>query len=120
MSTVNPNDLTVLSSVQMASSFSSAWLPLVSNQSFAFQAVWTGSPVGNFTLESSCDTVANETVTLPTHSDTIAGSSHAAGGAAGSFSWYYNQGTVPFNWVRCVYTAASGSGLLTSLTFNGK
>ncbi len=120
MSTTNVNDQTLLANHSMATSFTSAWVPLIANVSFSMQAVWTGSPTGTMILQSSCDTASNEINILPVNPDTIIGSSYSVAGAAGSNTWAYNLGVVPFNWVRFSYTAASGTGNLTSLTFNGK
>lgn len=78
------------------------------------QATWTGSPVGNFTLETSADQ-GNQNVYPPTgitNWSTYTGSSQAAGGAGGSFSWRIIQS--PSRWVRLVFTFTSGTGSVSA------
>lgn len=117
---INPNDQTIATGVSLAVNYTSPWIPLIRNVSYSFQATWTGSPVGNFSLQSSDDSAANISVT-PTNPSTVAGSTSAAGGAAGDLTIaYQGAGPVPYNWVRFLYTSTSGTGTLTSLTFNGK
>lgn len=116
---LNPNDQILLTGRSMASSFTSPWIPIYKNIVFAFQAIWTGAPVGNFGLQFSCDSVANTAVT-PTNVIPYAASLSAAGGAAGSLIITYEPTQVAVNWVQFFYTSTSGTGLLTSLTFNGR
>lgn len=104
----------------MGASFVSAPIPIIANITFAFQAVWTGTPTGIFTLQASCDTAQDIINILPTNWDPIAGASSPAGGLAGSLIFSYQGNNVPYNWVQFVYTRTSGSGNLVSLTFNGR
>lgn len=82
----------------------------------SIQAVWTGSPTGNFTIETSCDVGAVDPHTgLPTginNWDTYTGSTVAAGGAAGSNTFRIN--VLPDRWVRLKYTHSSGTGTLNA------
>lgn len=118
MAIVNPNDQTIFTNKSLGSSFVSPAIALTGNTSYSFQAFWTGSPVGNFYIQGSDDTAANIANILPVNFTTIV--SQAAGGAASSWLISYDGGKVPYNWVQFGYTFTSGSGTLTSLTFNGK
>lgn len=84
----------------------------------AVQAVWTGTPVGDFTIETSCD-VGNidPTTGLPdsgsiTNWVLYSGSTQAAGGGDGMFIWRLT--TVPDRWVRLKYTRTSGTGTVNA------
>ncbi len=97
--------------------------PITISQAFGFsvQVFWTGTPVGNWTLQGSCDAgyiEANGTVTGVSHWSTIANSTVAAGGAAGDFVVNY-EGSY-FRWVRVVYTASSSTGTITSAVLTTK
>ena len=68
----------------------------------AIQAVYTGSPVGDLTLEASNDkvtwtTVANSTVAV-----------------SGASSAMWNIQNCGYSWLRLVYTRTSGTGSLTA------
>jgi hypothetical protein len=86
------------------------------NYMCAIQAVWTGSPTGTFSIETSCDEgkidPATNTVTGITNWTFYDGSDQAAGGAAGQFVWRIN--VLPEKWVRLKYTYSSGSGTVTA------
>lgn len=98
------------------------------NQAFAFsiQAVWTGAPVGNFTIEVSNDIVPLAAITgNPVGPDpaanvvnwsTYTGSSVPAGGAPGNWTWISQLG--PYKWVRLAYTSTSGTGTLNASFFS--
>lgn len=80
-----------------------------------FQAVWTGSPVGNLYVQTSNDvgqTLPDGTVTGLTNWTTYTGSVQAAGGSAGDFAWYI--WAAGFKWARLAYTFTSGSGTLNA------
>lgn len=85
---------------------------------FAVQAVWTGTPTGTFKLQASCDTPPNQSQVANggpdpiTHWDDIANSSYAVGGSAGSYTWNFNGSF--YNYMRLVYTNASGTGTVTA------
>jgi hypothetical protein len=75
---------------------------------FSIQAVWTGSPVGTLSLQSSADGV---------NWDTIANSSQAINGA-GHFTWNYTGAFFPY--VQLVYSKTSGTGTLNAtLSYKG-
>ena len=69
---------------------------------YAAFAAWTGTPVGNFHLEGSNDN---------TNWATIANSTVAAGGAAGSNMW--NMYLQEYRYVRLVYVNGSSTGTVT-------
>lgn len=96
--------------------------PILMKQEYicSIQAVWTGTPVGNFTIETTCDVGSVESdgsVTGLTNWDTYTGSTQAAGGGSGSFTWRLNS--VPDAWVRLKYTRSSSTGSVTA-RFNAK
>lgn len=109
-------------SVTMNASFNSAALQLYQMYGFSIQAVWTGTPNGTFKLQCSSDPVTqiNTPPVAPTNWSDVATSSQAVS-AAGDYTW--NVFEVMYNWVRLVYTDASGgssTAVLTSAVFNGK
>jgi hypothetical protein len=90
---------------------------------YSIQMVWTGSPIGNFTLEVSNDSGPYEGVITPSSPgvvnwDTYVGSTVAAG--AGSGSWLYDVTLTGVRWVRLVYTATASVGSLVSARLNPK
>jgi hypothetical protein len=116
----NANDRTLLAGIQMNQSFVSEPVILIRNNTYCFQAQWTGVPVGNFSLQSSCDSAEDPVNDPPVTFIPINGALSPAGGAAGTLIFSYQQAPVPYNWVQFVYTYNTGSGLLVSLKFNGK
>lgn len=103
----------------MATSFNlpPVWLGHIDN--FSVQLIFTGAPIGTFTLQ-----VSNDVGNLPngtgiqsnqeggiTNWSTVADSAIAVNGAGDCFYNFRNSG---FNWVRVVYTATSSTGTLTS------
>lgn len=90
---------------------------------YSIQIVWTGAPVGTFTLEVSNDAGPNEPYLTPTNPgvvnwSTYTGSAVAAGGGTGVWTWDVTLSSV--RWVRLVYTRTSGTGSLTSVKLNPK
>lgn len=87
----------------------------------SIQAVWTGSPVGNFTVQTSNDIVPISAGSDPASNvvnwTTYTGSSSAAGGSAGDLMYVLDFS--PYAWIRLAYTSTSGTGTLNS-TFLGK
>lgn len=85
---------------------------------FAIQAFWTGSPTGTLKLQASCDSppnhsqVSNGGPDTVTHWDDIVNSSYAIAGTSGTYTWNFNGAF--FNYVRLVYTNASGTGSLSA------
>lgn len=94
---------------------------------FAVQVVFTGTPTGNFKLQSSCDSAINAVssgnyagTNLPTNWTDIANSTFNIA-AAGNVEW--NFAYPGYTWVRVVYTdtsSGSSTAIITSSTFNGK
>lgn len=72
----------------------------------AFQAVWTGSPVGIIKLQIS----ANNGVTWTD----VAGSAYSIT-TAGNVGWEYPN--IGFPLIRCLYTKTSGTGTLNVYGF---
>jgi hypothetical protein len=74
---------------------------------YAIQAVFIGTPTGTLKLQASCDPATAITPGGSPVSDwtDIADSSHAIS-IEGDFMW--NVSDVMYNWVRLVYTDASG------------
>lgn len=104
----------LFTNVSMGSTVHSDPIPIRSEPLYAIQLYWTaGSPVGNFTIEVSCDPFSstnNIVVGAPTHWTTLANSSSAAGGAAGDL--LYNVNLASYNWFRVTYTRSSDTGTL--------
>lgn len=91
--------------------------PITIAQCFGFsvQIFWTGTPVGNWSLQGSDDAgfiEPNGTVTGVSHWSTVLNSTTAAGGAAGDFVINF-EGSY-FRWFRVVYAATSSTGTITS------
>lgn len=87
-------------------------------ESYAVQVIWTGTPVGDFKLQASCDQGEDEIGTGVTNWDDISGAVQAAGGAAGSVI-INNTLTPGYNWLRLIYDRTSSTGTV-SAKFNGK
>ncbi len=94
----------IASAGSLATDFTSTVIDARYYQSVTVQLVWTGTPTGNFTLE-----VSNEEV--PTTWVTVASSTQAAGGAAGSKNYEPVGG---YAWYRVFYDSSSSTGTLTA------
>lgn len=92
----------------MGASFNSTIIPLAQVEFLSIQAIWTGSPVGNFTLQTSCDQGTDSQGDGVTNWTTYTGSSQAAGGVAGDLT--YGVTVTGDRWIRLVYTRTSGTG----------
>lgn len=92
-------------------------VPLEQIYGFAVQAIYTGTPVGTFSLQASSDAPARTPQTsnggpdTVTNWATIVGSTQAISGA-GNFMWNVSGGF--YRYVRLVYTNTSGTGTLTA------
>jgi hypothetical protein len=84
--------------------------PLDHIYGFAIQVVWTGTPVGNFSLEASCDAPTDGT--LPVNWGTLPSSSIPAGGAAGA--QIYNVSESFYKWIRIKYVGSGSSGTVNA------
>lgn len=107
---LDPN-VPIMTAVSMAASANSIVIELKQECLYAIQAVWTGSPVGDFTVETSCDAgPINPATGQPTITNwtLYTGSTLAAGGSTGSFVWRIRG--APDRWARLKYTRTSGSG----------
>jgi len=81
----------------------------------SIQAIWTGSPVGNFFIETSNDVgVLNPDGSVGglVNWTTYTGSLLVAGGVAGNWFWHIED--AGFKWVRLSYAFTSGSGTLNA------
>lgn len=85
---------------------------------YAVQLVFTGSPVGTFTVKVSCDPFpANQSgVASPSHFTLLADSDLLVSGAG---DLMYNVNECNYNWFQVIYTKTSGTGTLNG-TFNLK
>lgn len=126
MITVNsPVGLTLLaanvssSPISMAASFNTAAIWLEQDALCSIQAIWTGSPVGNLSLQTSLNpATAQNGASIPEADWTdYTDSSTAAGGAAGNVTWRVTD--VGDRWMRVVYTRTSGTGTV-NIRFNAK
>jgi hypothetical protein len=88
---------------------------------YSIQVVFTGTPTGTFKLQASCDScLIADFPNFPTNWQDITDSPFTVS-SAGDYVW--NVFDVMYNWVRVVYTDASGgtsTAVITSCTFNGK
>lgn len=110
----------IMTNVSMTASSTSDIILIKQEYMIAVQAVWTGTPAGNFTIETSCDAGALDPQTgaiLITNWVTYTSSTQAAGGGSGSFVWRFNS--IPDAWMRLKYTASSSTGTLNA-RFNAK
>lgn len=78
----------------------------------SIQAVWTGSPVGDFKIQTSDDFYTVSQSALITNWTDYTGSTQAAGGAAGNATWRIAD--AGDRWYRVVYTSTSGSGTVNA------
>lgn len=82
---------------------------------YCIQIEWTGTPVGTFKLQGSCDKGYLEpsgVVTGVTNWTDLTGFSQAAGGGVGTVQFVESQ--VGYRWVRIVYTAGSSTGTVNA------
>lgn len=97
--------------------------PLKQMYGYSIQIVVTGTPTGTFKLQASSDPASgiplSQTVSAPTNWTDITNSPYTIT-AAGNFTW--NVYDVMYNYVRLIYTDASGGTSTATLnaTFNGK
>lgn len=103
----------------LAATFKSAAIYLEQDMVVSIQAIWSGAPVGNFSLQTSCNPAQPlEGANIPESDWTdYTGSSTAAGGAAGNVTW--RVATLGDRWMRVVYTFTSGTGSVDA-RFNAK
>lgn len=109
-------DIAIFTSANMATAtLASASLPIYGMIGWAAQLFFTGSPVGTFKAQGSCNATGVPPTTDAEWSDI--GDSSQAISAAGNI--LYNYDSANFNWVRIVYTKTSGTGTLNG-RFNAK
>jgi hypothetical protein len=89
--------------VTLNTNINSANMQLLQIYGYCIQAVITGTPNGTFKLQASCDPFNNQG--LVTNWTDITSSSYTAT-TAGSYMW--NVSDSMYNWVRLVFTDASG------------
>lgn len=115
----------IATNVSMGASSKSIGIDINQEHSWSIQVVWTGAPVGDFTVEVSNDIVpVAASSTNPVGPDPAAnvvnwsmytGSTVAAGGADGN--WMYISQLAPYRWVRLSYSRTSGTGTLSATLF---
>lgn len=113
MKAVNAN--VIGSATTLGASLTSAIVKVDRFEKGSFQMVWTGTPVGNWTLEFSNDDPTDGSD--PTNWTTVANTSSAAGGAAGNLMYDFETAS---KWARTRYTRTSGTGTLTVARFAAK
>ena len=96
----------VASAQSLSADFTSATIDARYYQHVTIQLIWTGTPTGNFTIE-----VSNDEGPIPTNWVTVASSTQAAGGAAGSKNYEPSGG---YAWYRVFYDSSSSTGTLTA------
>src|SRR5689334_12943540 len=106
-------DPVIMENASLAADAYSDPIRLEQHDKCAIAIVWTGTPVGNFMLET-CQDVG---ITLPDGTVdpdslvnwiTYTGSTQAAGGADGKFTWRLTS--APDRWARIFYDRTSGTG----------
>lgn len=105
----------------MNTSFNGIALELTNMFGYSIQIEWSGTATGAFKLQGSSDSslTQNHQGTWPINWTDIDDSSTVVT----TSSLGYNVTDVMYNWVRLVYTDASGgtsAAILTTATFNGK
>lgn len=113
----------VRSTLDMGASFTSKPIYLGHISDYSIQLIFTGSPVGSFSLQVSNDagrisanSEANQYAGVSNWTD-LMGSSQSIT-ASGDHTWVAKG--AGYLWVRVVYTRVSGSGTLTSARANLK
>ena len=109
----------VMATKSMGATFQlpATWLGHIDN--YSIQLVFTGTPIGTFTLQASNDVgnlpngtgIQSDQVARLINWTTIPDSAQAITGAGDHMYNYRNAG---YNWIRVVYTATSSTGTLTS------
>lgn len=109
--------------INLSSSFTTDAVNLISIYAYSIQVSWSAgtSPVGSFSLQGSNDSGdlgSGQGVTKPVNFTTITSSPQAVSGTPGSI--LYDVTACSYRWVRLVYTAASGSAIISDATMNAK
>lgn len=119
----------ISTNVAMNANSNSPYVPLKSIFMYCIAAIVTGTPTGTIKLQASNDPETNDTqynttesrppAVIPTHWVDIDDSSFVLA-SAGETMW--NVRDVGYNYVRVVYTDASGGSSTATMTiiFNGK
>lgn len=117
-------------STVMNATINSLALQLENMYGYAIQIVFTGTPTGSFKLQTSCDPVPKQNLTIgangvitytPINWTDLANSTFSVV-AAGNVEWNYT-GIAGYNYVRVVYTDSSSgasTAIITVAQFNGK
>ncbi|RLD04568.1 MAG: hypothetical protein DRI65_10435 [Chloroflexota bacterium] len=80
-------------------------LDIIAYDEYSFQIYWSGTPVGDFTIEQSLD---------GTNWETLTGSTLAAGGAAGSHIFEVSSAR-QMRFVRLYYTRTGSTGVVNGV-----
>jgi hypothetical protein len=103
----------VMTAGDMSGSLQTNAVDMLSLTFGAIEAIWTGAPVGNFSVDGSIDNVQSSSDVVnwyPTNTevDPPAGSSS---------STLINLSGIGFRWIRLSYIASSGTGSLNVIVF---
>jgi len=105
----------IADNIDIATSFTSQGINLISIYAYSIQAVHSGTAAGTFKLQGSNDPGDNgsgQGVSQPTNWTDISDSPQAVSGA-GSVLWDVTE--CSYRWVRMIYTATSGTGTLNAI-----
>lgn len=111
--------ITIDTNKSLSADYTSPATPLQQQYAVNIQAIWSGSPVGTFVIQTSLDYspggVSAGSVGVPPNAgtwDTYPGSQQSSSGA-NSCTW--DIPAFGARWFRVKYTSSSGSGTLTKL-----
>lgn len=107
----------IVSAGNMGSDVLSTGIYMEQYSDASIQAVWTGTPAGNLTIQVSNDEGVPYDASTVVNWTTYPNSTQAAGGAAGSYFW--NIPDLAARWIRLHYDASSSTGTLNAM-FNAK
>lgn len=110
-------NIPLATNIVLNTNLNSSNMQLLQIYGYAVQIMVTGTPNGTFKLQASCDPFNNQD--LVTNWTDVANSSYTMS-AAGTYMW--NVTDVMYNWMRLVYTDASGgtSTAILNATLNTK
>lgn len=102
----------IFSAVDASVTQTSVAFPINQVIGYSAQFVWTGTVAGTIKIQVSDDpgTTASSPSQLPTHWTDYSGSTISVSGAGNGT---FNVNDAFYNWIRFVYTAASGTGTMS-------
>lgn len=114
---INKNNTNMLpgGALSLGANARTTWFSVLPGTIITIQAAWSGTPIGNFSLLVSNDEITpNPDMSLPTaptNFNTYTGTTVAAGGGTGVFTWQVPAG---YAHVALDYASSSSTGSLTS------